>query len=106
MPESSGSAEPDFWARACTVRRRHTSPTVRRQRTRGLSPAQQALDLRSRFGTSTVSLSAAELAWTGTIEPTALSREYPVPVTYRREHPPQTGFLTAPETRSGQSLPH
>lgn len=77
-----------------------------RQRTHGLSPAQQALDLRRRFGTDGVSLSAAELVWTGTIEPTALSRAYNIRVRYRRDRPPRVLVLDVLETYLGRSLPH
>jgi len=77
-----------------------------RRRTAKLSLAQQALDLRLRFPNGKVRLAAAQLVWTGTIEPTPLSREYRVQVTCRTDRVPQVRVLDALEGRPGESLPH
>ncbi len=77
-----------------------------RQRAATRSLAQQAFDLRRRFPNGKVDPRRARLVWTGTIQPSPLSREYRVRVTYRWDHTPEVRVLDPLEGRSGESLPH
>lgn len=77
-----------------------------RPRTATLSLAQQAFDLRRRFPSGEVRLAATRLVWTGSIQPTPLSREYRVQVTFRSDRAPEVRVLDTLEGRPGESLPH
>jgi hypothetical protein len=71
-----------------------------------LSVTQQALGLRRRFPEGQVRIRPGELTWTGTIQPTPLSREYRVEVKYRIGRLPEVSVLDSLEGRPGEGLPH
>jgi hypothetical protein len=77
---------------------------MRRRQTRSL--AVQALALRGQFPEGKVDLRPARLVWTGTIQPTPLSRQYRVKVTYRATRLPVVRVLDHLEGRPGEPLPH
>jgi len=72
-----------------------------------LSMAQQALGLRSVFPVARVTLKPNELRWTGTLQPSDLSRAYTVRIDYKRGQYPAVRVL-APELETAESgfLPH
>jgi hypothetical protein len=69
--------------------------------------AQQALGLRSVFPDAQVTLKPNHLRWTGTLQPSDLSRAYSVRIDYRRGQYP-TVYVLAPELETAESgfLPH
>ncbi|HEY0695193.1 MAG TPA: hypothetical protein VGD71_39920 [Kribbella sp.] len=74
---------------------------------RALSPAQQALGLRTLFPQSSVTVRATGVVWVGAIRPTPLSRTYTVRVTYTVDDYPTVLVLDPPlEPREGEPLPH
>jgi hypothetical protein len=77
-----------------------------RHRLGSRSLTQQAIDLRRRFPDGEVRLTAATLNWLGTIQPTPMSREYPVEVTLRTDRVPEVRILEKLDGRPGESLPH
>lgn len=78
-----------------------------RRRPPARSLAQQAFALRASFPAAQVQLSCGQLAWRGTITPTALSREYQVSITYRFARFPTVRVLApALEGRPDESIPH
>jgi hypothetical protein len=58
--------------------------------------------------TTTVSLTAGRLRWTGTLQPTPISITYVMEITYRAGHRPPEVRITSPEIRApeGEVLPH
>jgi hypothetical protein len=77
------------------------------RRPRALSPAQQALGLRTLFPQSSITVRPVGVTWVGTIRPTPLSRDYTVRLTYTIDDYPTVYVLDPPlETRPGEPLPH
>jgi len=77
------------------------------RRPRALSPAQQALGLRTLFPQSSIAVHATGVVWVGTLRPTPLSRTYTVRVTYAVGDYPIVFVLDPPlEPRPGEALPH
>jgi hypothetical protein len=73
----------------------------------GRSLADQAFALRERFANARVMLKPTVLDWTGTIQPTAMSRTYTVRITYTRRSYPKVRIVAPKlESRPGESLPH
>jgi hypothetical protein len=72
----------------------------------GLSAAQQAFALRARFPDVQGKLKAGRLVWTGSLEPTPLSRSYRVQIAFGPRGQPQVRVLDELATREGRSLPH
>lgn len=73
---------------------------------RGLSPAQQAIILRSRFPTAQIDLKPTAMTWTGTIRPTPCSRDYTIKIVYRPWLYPHVTTIEPLESRPGENLPH
>lgn len=74
---------------------------------RALSPAQQALGLRTIFPQSSITVHATGLGWVGIIRPTPLSRIYTVRVTYVvGDYPSVVVLDPLLEPRPGEQLPH
>jgi hypothetical protein len=71
-----------------------------------LSAAQQAFALRARFPDVQGKLKAGRLVWTGSLEPTPLSRSYRVQIVFGQRGQPQVRVLDELATREGRSLPH
>ena len=71
-----------------------------------LSAAQQAFALRARFPDVQGKLKAGRLVWTGSLEPTPLSRSYCVQIVFGPRGQPQVRVLDELATREGRSLPH
>lgn len=73
----------------------------------GLSLAQQAMILRSRFPESPVDLRRDCVSWTGMIRPTPCSRDYEVMIVYRwGRYPHVTVVDPSLEPGPGDALPH
>lgn len=72
----------------------------------GLSLAQQAFALHARFPDAKVRLNATQLLWSAVLQPTPLSREYRVQISYQLRRYPQVRVLDALATRGEASLPH
>jgi len=71
------------------------------------SLALQAFALLARFPEVRAKLNPTSLVWTGTMQPTSLSRTYTVQVTYRMRRVPEVRILHPPlVSRPGESLPH
>lgn len=71
------------------------------------SLAQQAFALRASFPQERAELSSKLLVWRGAITPTALSRSYPIRISYRIGQFPHVRVLgPALEERPGESIPH
>ena len=70
------------------------------------SLALQAQALRGRFPGSDISLRRTVLTWTVTLQPTALSREYTVQISYRPSSIPRVKVQSQLPTRPGEPLPH
>lgn len=68
--------------------------------------AEQAFVLQSRFLGSTISVGPKCMTWTGTLQPTPLSREYTVRITYELGQFPRVKVLPRLPSRPGEPLPH
>ena len=69
-------------------------------------PAEQAFALRERFGDSVVAVNPARMTWTGMLQPTPLSCEYTVRITYRAGTFPRVKVVPQLRSRPGEPLPH
>jgi hypothetical protein len=72
----------------------------------GLNAAQQAFALRARFPDVQGKLKAGRLVWTGSLQPTPLSRSYRVQIVFGPRGQPQVRVLDELASREGRSLPH
>jgi hypothetical protein len=75
-------------------------------RAKTLSVTQQALVLRRQFPSATLRVKAGRLEWVGSLQPTPLSRQYSVRVTYQQGRVPEVRVLDSLDTRDGKRLPH
>ncbi len=72
------------------------------------SLSEQALALRERFPDSKIALRPTSLVWTGTIQPSTLSCEYTIRITYSTGYEFPRVHVIAPriDPRPGEALPH
>lgn len=72
-----------------------------------LSPAMQGSALLGRFPGSELSMHGRSITWTASLQPTPLSREYTVRLTYAPDgYPPRVKVLSQLASRPGEPLPH
>jgi hypothetical protein len=72
----------------------------------GLNAAQQAFALHARFPDVQGKLKAGRLVWTGSLQPTPLSRSYRVQIAFGPRGQPQVRVLDELASREGRLLPH